>query len=215
LHSERLKMEDKLRQICQQSLQLFLDNGIRSISMDEISRHMRISKKTLYQYVSNKEDLIARILEYIRLSHEQGTHKKWVEGKNAIEVLFVASRKIYDFQCSVKNPFRFELEKYYPQLWSEFENNMRIKTYAYLCENMQQGIKEGLYRSDLDIELTATLYMAKIDGVHQDFAKNPEKYTYRHLFEVLFEHHIRAIATAEGLEFLESEIQMFKIKTEK
>ncbi len=203
-------MDEKIIYICQESLKLFLENGVKNISMDDLSKHLRMSKKTLYQYVDNKEDLLHKVLETIRRYHNESNLSIWKDGKNAIEVLFHVSQKIYEFQIKVKNPFRFELEKYYPQLWEQFQEDMRNKAQNYFLENLQQGISEGLYRKNLDVEMTSTLYMSKIDGVHHDFARNPEKYTYRHLFEVLFEHQIRAIATPKGLIFLEKEIKNLK-----
>lgn len=204
------RMDEKIIHICQESLKYFLANGVKNSSMDNLSKHLRMSKKTLYQYVNNKEDLLYKVLDTIRKYHDESKHNSWKEGKNAIEILFNVSRKIYEFQIQVKNPFRFDLEKYYPQLWEKFQKDMREKAQKYFHENLQQGISEGLYRDDIDVDMTSTLYMAKIDGVHHDFAKNPEKYTYRQLFEVLFEHQIRAIATTEGLQFLEKEIENLK-----
>jgi AcrR family transcriptional regulator len=194
------RMDEKTIHICQESLKYFLANGVKNSSMDDLSKHLRMSKKTLYQYVDNKEDLLHKVLDTIRKYHNESNHNAWKEGKNAIEVLFNVSRKIYEFQIKVKNP----------QLWGKFQEDMRNKAQNYFRENLQQGISEGFYRDDLDIDMTSTLYMAKIDGVHHDFAKNPEKYTYRQLFEVLFEHQIRAIATSEGLSFLEKEIEHLK-----
>jgi len=203
-------MDEKTIHICKESLKYFLENGVKNSSMDDLSKHLRMSKKTLYQHVDNKEDLLQKVLDTIRKYHNETSHDAWKENKNAIEILFLVSQKIYEYQISVKNPFRFDLEKYYPQLWEKFQIDMRNKAQKYFKENLQQGILEGLYRDDIDVDMTSTLYMAKIDGVHHDFAKNPEKYTYRQLFEVLFEHQIRAIATAEGLSFLEKEIENLK-----
>lgn len=208
-------MDEKFKQICQSSLKLFLDYGIKNVSMDDISKHMHISKKTLYQYVDNKEDLLVKILNGIKQTHENPKDDSWKCGKNAIEILFFASQKIYEFQIRVKNPFRFDLHKYYPHLWDDFSEAMRYKTRRYLVQNIVDGIREGFYREDLDIDMTATLYMAKIDGVHADFARDPEKYTYRQLFEALFEHQIRAIATTKGLNFLEEKLESFRLDFEK
>lgn len=207
-------MDEKFSQISKSVMCLFLEHGVRNLSMDEICKHLRISKKTLYRYVDNKEDLISKILEEIKQRHDDPSAKCKVEGRNAIEVLFFASKHLYEFQIKVKKPFRFDLEKYYPHLWETFRETMREKSVRFIRQNIEQGITEGLYRSNLDIQLSTTLYLAKINGVHADFALNPEKYTYRQLFEALFEHQIRALATREGIDFLEEKIGEFKIDSE-
>ncbi len=203
-------MDEKLIHICCSSLQLFLENGVKNTSMDDISKYLKMSKKTLYQYVDNKEDLLVKVLNVIREKHKDAENESFKENRNAIEVLFHASQKIYEFQIKLKNSFRFDLEKYYPCLWNDFQLMMRDKSHLYFKENLLQGIEEGLYRKDIDIDLVSILYMAKIDGVHTDFARNSEKFTYRQLFEALFEHQIRAIATREGLEFLENRLKDMK-----
>ncbi len=207
-------MNEKLTHICQSSLKLFLEQGIRNVNMDELCRYMHISKKTLYQYVDNKEDLLSKILDVLKKSHGSPQMKIAMEEKNAIEVLFFISQRIYEFHINVKNIFSSDLKKYYPHLWESFDESMRAKTYTYLKNNIEQGISEKLYRDDIDVDMTVSLYMAKIDGVHSNFSKNTEKYTFRQLFEVLFEHQIRAIATQQGLQFLEKEIEEFRLTFE-
>ena len=46
--------------------ELFLKYGLRSTSMDDICSHLKISKKTLYQYFSNKDDLVEQIMMHRR-----------------------------------------------------------------------------------------------------------------------------------------------------
>lgn len=206
-------MDERFKEICKRSLKLFLEYGIKNVNMDDISRHMHMSKKTLYQYVDSKEDLLHKIMDGIKKAHQQSVPDAWKKKYNAIEILFIASKKIYEFQTGVKKPFRFDMEKFYPEMWQDFRNEMRKKSYRYFSQNIEQGIQEGLYRKDVDADMIATLYYAKIDGVHRDFARDPEKYTYRQLFEALFEQHIRAIATEKGIAYLEEKKSHFKIQS--
>ena len=57
-------MDEKFENILRKTGEMFLKFGIRSVSMDDICRELGISKKTLYQYVENKKELIKNTLEF-------------------------------------------------------------------------------------------------------------------------------------------------------
>lgn len=200
-------MDEKFNNIINTARELFFKFGIRNVSMDDICKHMRISKKTLYKYVSNKDELVVKILDSIQEFHDEAEFSEITKGKNAIEFLLFVSKSIYQFSVSTNNPFRIDLEKYYPEYYKIFRDTMQIKSHKYMMENIKQGIEEGLYRESLSLDINATLYLAKMDGVQRDFSRNPEKYTLRQLFEVLFENEVRALATPKGIEFLENELK--------
>ena len=67
--------------------------------------------------------------------------------------------------------------------------------------NLEQGIYEGLYRSDVNIDLAVSLYINSLVEMHNYSMANA---TFDQVFEVMFEHHIRAISTSEGLTFFEN-----------
>jgi AcrR family transcriptional regulator len=200
-------MDEKFHNIINAARDLFYKYGIRNVSMDDICKHVRISKKTLYKYVSNKDELVVNILDNIQKFHEDAEFSEMTKGKNAIEFLLFVSKSIYQFSVSTNNPFRTDLEKYYPEYYKIFRDTMQGKSHKYMMGNIKQGIEEGLYRESLGLDIDATLYLAKMDGVQRDFSRNPEKYTLRQLFEVLFENEVRALATPKGIEFLENELK--------
>jgi AcrR family transcriptional regulator len=55
---EQLEQVDIKKKILKAAENLFMKYGVRSISMDDISRHLAVSKKTLYQHFADKEDIV-------------------------------------------------------------------------------------------------------------------------------------------------------------
>jgi AcrR family transcriptional regulator len=51
-------MEEQLQKIIEKVSELYMRYGIRSVTMDDVSRHLGISKKTLYSYVTDKQELV-------------------------------------------------------------------------------------------------------------------------------------------------------------
>ncbi|MCE1197757.1 MAG: TetR/AcrR family transcriptional regulator [Marinilabiliales bacterium] len=184
--------------------ELFYAYGLKSLSMDDLSRHLGISKKTLYQFVKNKEDLVEKVFLYEDPKTMELGRRVALEDCNAIEKLLNISKLAYDEIKKINPMIRFEMEKYYHATWEK----IMMKKKQYVVEgmklNMEQGIKEKLYRSDVNIDLMASIYLNTfIELHHSDICKILDV-NFVQLFEVLFENHIRAISTPDGLAYFES-----------
>lgn len=200
-------MEDKLTDILRETTKLFIKYGIRSLSMDDICRELGISKKTMYQYVSNKNELVVKVLEGI----VNGAVCSIDEGKphnlNAIDMLLWVSKHVGNQIQNFNPAMSFDLNKYYPEEYKAF---IRAKTEILsqmVKKNMQQGIEDGLYREDLDMELIARLYVHNLETIHQpDFAAG-EYMDSENIFKVMFDSHIRSISNTKGLAYYEKQLQ--------
>ena len=199
-----MKVCDKFKVIIEKTRVLFFQFGIKNISMDEIARKQGISKKTLYNYVSNKSDLLTQIFDYT-LSEIEDLHKELENEKNnAIDILLKTSKLITDKLKSSNPSLVFELQKYFNEEYSIFLKKRHSFMYDKIMTNITQGIKEGLYRRDLHKELVVSLYIKSIEdlGVSTtSWSKNT--YTLSEIFEVMFENHVRGISTIKGIEYYE------------
>lgn len=196
-------MDEKLEKILRASGELFKKFGIRNISMDDICRDQGISKKTLYQYVSNKNDLIEKILDLINQNEGQRHIERVKPAKTAIDQLLEVSKIVSENMKNFNPTITFELQKYYPQIFQKFIEEKRKSIYENIKRNLNKGIDEGLYRSDLDLEVTARFYVQKLENVHtSEFLKCTE-FSIEKVFETMFENHIRGISNPKGIEYFE------------
>ena len=84
--------------------------------------------------------------------------------------------------------------------------------YEGIVMNLERGMKEGLYRSDLSIEVIARLYIQKIEQMHdKEFLQHME-FSHECIFEIMFENHIRGIANQKGIEVFEKEKENLNFK---
>lgn len=198
-------MDKKLTSILEAAGLLFRKFGIRSISMDEIAAELGMSKKTIYQYVENKTGLVEKVLEHYTLN-SNACIDEIAGNMNAIDVLMQVSEKVSE-EISNSNPIMlFDLQKYYPSLHRNFVAKKKEHVYQRIKENMEQGMKEGIYREGLDVELIAKLYVEKLLGVHNPEFLSSMEFTQEKIFKVMFENHIRGIANAKGLAYFENKI---------
>jgi len=201
-------MDEKVDRILSESLRLFMKNGIRSISMDDIAKELGMSKKTIYQHVANKTELVEMVLNFMREKESNICIDGDITKMNAIDILLAVSRNV-SRQMKDLNPINaYELQKYYPSIYREFILKKRDHVYLTLKQNFEQGIAEGIYRNDLDIDLVARLYIQKLVDVHDPEFLSSVNFGFEKVFQVMFDNHIRGIANAEGLAYYEKQIKM-------
>lgn len=201
-------MDERVDRILSESMRLFKKNGIRSVSMDDISKELGMSKKTIYQYFANKTELVENVLNYMHEKERIPCIGNDTENMNAIDILLAVSKNV-SVQLKDMNPINaYELQKYYPTIYREFIIKKRDHVFEQVKQNFAQGISEGIYRNDLDIDLVARLYIQKLVDVHDPEFLSSVNFGFEKVFQVMFDNHIRGIANAEGLAYYEKQINV-------
>lgn len=203
-------MEEKLTKIISEAQAVFMRFGIKSVNMDDIARHLGISKKTLYKYVSDKADLVQKcFFMHCEMEEKELSRIASIE-MNAIDESFETMHFIKDMIKDIHPSIVFDMEKYYPEVMKKTEEIRQKTVYANLKANLEKGIKEGLYREDLNPEIIAHIYVSSVEAIFhsQQFMKS--QVSLSDLYLELFRYHIRGIASTKGREYL-----IEKIKTER
>ena len=150
-------MEEKIN-FLSKATQLFIENGAKSVTMDEIAKEFGISKKTLYQKYKNKEELLEEVLKY--KLQEVIERLKYLDENidNAVARMFCRDEEIDKVSHSNNNILIRQLLKYYPAIFHKHMLNFSAKFSEVLVHNIEKGRKQGLYREDFDPELYAKLF---------------------------------------------------------
>lgn len=170
--------------------------------MDDIARQLGVSKKTLYKYVSDKNDLVSRAVAY--QSDEERNHIRDICEKdlNAIDQIFEISRVITEILGQVHPSVHFDLEKYHPEVWHMAMNNRQEEVFRCIYDNLEKGKSEGLYREDLNSEIIARIYIAKLDVLFDGEVFPPQQFNFADVYLEFFRYHVRGIASEKGLAYL-------------
>ncbi|MEI6575368.1 MAG: hypothetical protein WCO63_04245 [Bacteroidota bacterium] len=196
-------MDDKTKQIFIDSGKLFIKYGIRNLSMDDISRELCMSKKTLYLICENKADLIDKILQFHQDMSLELIYKEMESEKNAIDFMLDLSRWACSNMKDLSASHTFELQKYYPEAYKKFIDRKRKDTSHWIRLNLEKGIGEGLYRSDIDIDLTTAIHIQNLEDLFDHDFLSSVDFPFARLFEARYESLIRSIVTTHGLEYFE------------
>jgi len=191
-------MENKLKDIVSKTCKLFQKFGIKSVSMDDIARECGISKKTLYESVKDKHELVEKVIDFEFNKESHAPHTIDFANMNAVEVLFIVYKSSIDFFKDFNMSMEYDLKKYYSDLYIKNNKRRREHIYAKMVINMKQGREEGSFRDDFNIDIIAKLHILKIEGLLQSDIFEDTNYTIVEIFKELFTHHFMAIATEKG-----------------
>ena len=190
-------MEIKDR-ILNRAQQLFMRNGIKSVSMDDIAADMGMSKKTLYKWFENKDQIvlagITRHLDGVQCDCAL------VAGKaaNAVEEMLLLS-KWADEQFADVHPSIFnDMKKYHPTAWELFKSHKNTFILAQITQNLRRGMAEGLFRADLDVEVLARLNLAQIELAFDSELYPTAQFGPVRVNRVFDEHFLLGVATLKG-----------------
>lgn len=143
--------------IKQKAHDLFMQYGVRSVTMDEISVQMGVSKKTIYQYYADKDELVDAVMMDILSYNQDCCLKDRQVAKDAIHEVFLAIEMMQEMFQNMNPSILFELEKYYPKSFERFKQHKYTFLYQMIKENLERGIKEEIYRSDIDTDILIKL----------------------------------------------------------
>jgi AcrR family transcriptional regulator len=192
-----------IKRICE----MFKSYGIRSVTMDDVSRDLGISKKTLYSHFKDKAQLVEIIL--FKEFNERVTEiaSAMADKESAIEELFEFYRVQVKIITQQKPNFIYDLKKYYPQYFEEFSKLKREKMMGLISENLVRGKKEGLYRKDLNVNVAARLHSARIESIMASGLFSNEELVSADFFAETFKYHIYAIVSNKGRDIVNSNIE--------
>lgn len=201
--SSQTIMDHQKQQILSQAEALFMRFGIKSVTMDDLAREMGVSKKTLYQFVENKADLINQIL----LNHVQDETACIEEvvhtGSNALKVMLGIAKFAEQRLGRISPTVVYDLKKYYREGWELIETLHRQHVYAVIKGNIEKGITEGLYREDVSPDIIAKLYVGKTFLLVDEDIFPQRDYERGKLFREFLMYHLRGIVSPKGAKTLE------------
>lgn len=147
-------MEVKDR-ILAKAADLFMRYGIKSITMDEIASSLGISKKTIYQFFTDKDDLVSAVIEQETGKNEAECAQFRDDAENAVHEVFLGVEDL-DELLRYTNPLvLYDLEKYHPKAFRRIKEFKSQFLYGAMMENLRRGIEEGLYRPDIHRDIVA------------------------------------------------------------
>lgn len=195
-------MEAKER-ILVKSNELFNRYGIRSVSMDDIAAQLGMSKKTLYQYYTDKDELVNAVFDIILTTNKGQCIECTKKGENAIHEVFLSFDIVEEMLATMNPSVLFDMQKYHPSAFKKFDEFRNGFLYKIIRANLERGIKEELYREDIDTEVLSRyrLHSIVLSFNSDVFPSNKTSLVY--IEQQLMEVFIWGIATTKGQKLIQ------------
>lgn len=192
--------------ILEKSTDLFLKFGYKSVTMDDIAAELSISKKTVYKYFKTKLDLVKASVIQLHKNCEAIITEIADDKKGAIEESYEIKDRFDALFSDIKMSPIYQLRKFYPEVYTEILDKDKDCHDEHFKVNLEKGIKDGDFRSDIDIDFVTKVYFRLLYWIHshpdiQQMAQNETK---------LLEYHLRAIVTPTGLTKLEKQLSKYE-----
>ena len=195
-------METNKENIIQTASRLFHKSGVRNVTIDEVCSELRISKKTLYLHFKNKEELIAAVIEDVKKQNFDKFERNLVN-KNAIDSLIFIVKEIKKHADCESHQLWFDIQKYYPKVFDKHEKEHMETIRLGFTKNLVQGIAEGYYRADLDIEMATYYHAMHMRNTFELMQENERKFSKKRMMDFYIDLIVHLIANEKGMKYLE------------
>lgn len=191
---------------------LFLKYGIKRVSMDDICRKTGISKKTCYNVIATKEDLVFHVLKSHLARDEQEIVAILENSSNAIDAMVNISKHVLKFLAKMTPTLIYDLKRYHPHAWEKIEERHFPFIEKMIFNNLKRGQKEGLYRKDLNAVILSKLYVLQSLSISDQQHFSPEEFSKVDLYKEMIRYHLNGIISEEGkLQIIQNHKNFFTI----
>lgn len=180
------------------ALELFFKFGIKRVTMDDIAKELGMSKKTIYHYYKEKDDLVNQLC-IIEMQKQELIFKD-IEKQSIdpIHEIIIISNTVSEMMQHINPVFFLDLQKFHSNAFLEFQKFKDNCAYKDLLRNIKSGKEIGVYRKDIDEEFTARYRLAQIDMLMFGNYFSFEKISFTQSHQLLLDMFVHGICTLKG-----------------
>ncbi len=195
-------MDEKKLEILERATAVYMKYGIKSVTMDDLAKELGISKKTIYKYFSDKNNLIEAIIE-LKIEMDKAICLNCRQQSiNAVDHLIQISQLLVEQVGSVNPTVFYDLNRFHKSAWILFNKHKWEFVLDIITENIERGIKEGFYRSDLKVDVCARLYVSSTETILNDEIFPWPEYTFDSVLPTMVSFHLHGMVNEKGRKYL-------------
>jgi AcrR family transcriptional regulator len=195
------------QELIEKAFEQFKQFGFKNVTMDDLSRSLGISKKTLYEIFADKDELVLESVKYMLASNQEKTQEAFQQSKNAIEQIIRILVLMENMIRGMNLICYFDLQRHYSAAYKYLQQHKEAFLKECITSNLQQGIREGYYREDIDIEVMARFRMESSMLVFQNNLFPSNDYDIVRVNTQIFAHYMYGIATLKGHKMITNQLQ--------
>jgi len=139
--------------IRQKAHDLIMQYGIRSVSMDDIATALGMSKKTIYQYYADKDELVDAVIEDKLEENKTFCKAQRTSANDPVHEAYLAIEMLQEMLQNMNPAVLYDMEKFHPRSFQKFQQFKYNFLYEVLTDNIERGIAAGIYREDINVDI--------------------------------------------------------------
>lgn len=191
--------------------ELFMKFGIRSVTMDEIASELGISKKTIYLHFEDKDSIVHEVATQRMICEKVECEEIYEKAANPIDEVCREIEMLKTHAAALNPVVIYDLKKYYPKTWQLFQQHKQTVFLEITKRNLKEGVEQGLYRREINIDILSKLRMEEIDFAFDQSVFPHEKFNQYDVHKTFIDHFLRGIITNRGLEIYQEYIDKTQI----
>ncbi len=197
LHSIMTEVETKQR-IQLAAHDLVMQYGIRSVSMDDIASNLGMSKKTIYQYFKDKDELVEAVVDAVIDTNQCICNDDRKKADNAVHEIFLVMDMMVDMFKTMNPSILFDMQKYHPSAFRKFQVHRNEYLYNICLQNLERGIHEELYRPEINVEILARYRVETMLTAFNPEFQRSVKQSLLKIEEEIIMHYLFGLVSAKG-----------------
>ena len=195
-------MMDYRQKILDEAAEMFRIYGIRAVTMDMLASRMSISKRTIYEVFRDKEELLKGVLKCMAEKQNAVLHKYFGESGNVIEAIFKMMDLMFEHFRNMSPAFRLDMRRIKRELGDYPDMMKELPYFSNNAEILNRGISEGVFRDDIDVEMTSRLMLEMLKMSHDQEIFPHDNVDFTDSVRGFYINFLRGISTPEGLELI-------------
>jgi len=193
-----MEEQDNKEKLLKGAEELFMRFGVRSITMDDIARHLGISKKTIYQHFADKDDVVVSVAKSRLEKQRQQFEKATAESKNSVEEMVKLSYCIKENMRDTNPSVLFDMQKYHQRAWNvwlEFKHKFIRQS---VMQSLKRGMEEGYFRADINTDILVIMRLEVVQMAFDNMVFPRDQFNLAEVQTHLFDHFVYGILTDKG-----------------
>jgi AcrR family transcriptional regulator len=200
---------DIRQKIIEGAAALFRTYGVKAVTMDSLANHIGMSKRTIYENFSEKEEILEGVLQM--MAEKQRTLVKRIldDSENAIDAIFMLLETNRDHLQSMSPAFRDDLMKYHRDVLMSKTEKCEMPDYRNNLQVIEKGIKQKLFRKEINADLVNRCLYSLGRSIMDDELYPFEEFSRREVIRNVFLNYLRGISTDGGIQLIEKRLEKF------
>lgn len=203
---------DNRERIIEAGAELFRTYGIRTVTMDTLANHLGMSKRTIYEVFSDKDDLLMGVFHWMAQRQKDLVSKVLSESENSIEAIFRLIKMNYDHFQNMSPAFQADMKKFHQEVLIKKADKCEMPDYRNNMQVIERGMKEKLFRKDINPELVNRC----LDSIGKSLANNDlypfDQFSRIEVISNTLINYLKGISTSAGLELINRYEKEYKFR---